>query len=126
MSARYTVKVVTDFAAAHSLRGYEGDCARVHGHNWKVEIEASATSLDTVGMSLDFKVLKQATKAILANLDHYNLNDIPPFDRINPTAENISAFLYKALSDKLNDERVSITAITIWETERACVRYTED
>lgn len=126
MSARYTVKVVTDFAAAHSLREYAGDCARLHGHNWKVEIEASATSLDKVGMSLDFKVLKQATKQILATLDHYNLNDIPPFDRINPTAENIAAFLFKTLSDKLNNERVAISAITIWETERACVRYTED
>ncbi len=126
MTACYTMKVVTDFAAAHYLRGYDGPCSRLHGHNWKVEVEACASELDEIGMGLDFAVLKSATKALLADMDHYNLNDMAPFDRINPTAENIAAHLFRGLSKRLNDTRVRISRVTIWETERACVSYSEE
>ena len=126
MPARYTLKIVTDFAAAHFLRNYDGKCARLHGHNWKLEVEVTAHALNDVGMGIDFQDIKHETKAILEGLDHYNLNDMPPFDIINPTAENISAFLYRELSQRINDERVKVSAIVLWETERACVRYSED
>ncbi|MGD8484362.1 MAG: 6-carboxytetrahydropterin synthase QueD [Thioalkalispiraceae bacterium] len=126
MTARYTMKILTDFAAAHYLREYEGECSRLHGHNWKVEVTVSASALDKVGMGMDFKVIKKTTKELIDGLDHYNLNDIPPFDTINPTAENISAFLYKELSARLNNDTAKVEAITLWETDRACVTYTED
>lgn len=126
MPARYTLKIVTDFAAAHYLRNYEGKCARLHGHNWKIELEVTATGLNEVGMGIDFQDMKTETKALLEGLDHYNLNDMPPFDKINPTAENLAAFIYQSLADQINDERVNVSAVTVWETERACVRYTED
>jgi len=126
MSSRYTLKVVTDFAAAHSLRNYSGNCERLHGHNWKVEVEVTARELDEVGMGMDFKIIKRATKDFLDELDHYNLNDVPPFDRINPTAENIAAYIYRRLAERLNADRVWVSAVTIWETERACVRYSEE
>ncbi len=123
---RYRMKIVTDFAAAHLLRDYPGACSRLHGHNWKVEVEVVATELDHIGMGMDFRDIKTATKQLIDRLDHRHLNEIPPFDEINPTAENIAAFLYKNLSDSLNDERVKVDAITLWENERACVNYTEE
>ena len=126
MASRYTLRVVTDFASAHTLRDYPGACSRMHGHNWKVEVELCARTLDEIGMGLDFKVIKQAARDLVGELDHRYLNEIPPFDRINPTAENIAAYLYRGLTEKLNDERVQISAVTLWETERACVRYTEE
>ena len=126
MAACYTLKILTDFAAAHYLRNYEGVCNRLHGHNWKVEVQVVARQLDEVGMGVDFKVIKDATKSLIGRLDHYNLNDQPPFDRINPTAENIAAYLYSELSRTLNTETVKVDAITLWETDRACVTYTED
>ena len=126
MPARYTLKIVTDFAAAHSLRDYPGDCSKLHGHNWKVEAEVIATALNQVGIGMDFKHIRQATKAICEHLDHTYLNELSPFDEINPTAENIAAYIYRELADKLNTEHVKVSAITIWETERACVRYTEE
>ena len=125
MGARYTLKVVTDFASAHTLRGYPGDCSRMHGHNWKLEVEVVASQLDSVGMGVDFKVIKQAARRLGGELDHRYLNDIAPFDKLNPTAENIAAHLYQGLSDELNNEHIQISAVTLWETERACVRYTE-
>jgi 6-pyruvoyltetrahydropterin/6-carboxytetrahydropterin synthase len=126
MSGRYKMKIVTDFAAAHLLRDYPGICSRLHGHNWKVEVEVIATDLDKIGMGMDFRDIKAATNDLIGALDHRNLNDIPPFDVVNPTAENISAYIYKGLSEAIDDERVSIHAVTLWETDRACVTYTED
>ena len=87
---------------------------------------AARATLDEVGMGVDFKVIKDATKSLIGRLDHYNLNDQPPFDTINPTAENIAAYLYYELSQALNSETVKVDAITLWETDRACVTYTED
>jgi len=107
MTARYQLKVVTDFASAHTLRDYPGACSRMHGHNWKVELEAVATQLDDVGMGVD-------------------LNELEPFKEINPTAENIAAYMYKEISARINSNTIKVTALTLWETERACVRYSEE
>ena len=125
MTAKYTMRVVTDFAAAHALRDYPGECARLHGHNWKVEVEVEASRLNDIGMGVDFKDIKNATRSIIGDLDHRYLNEIPPFDSVNPTAENIAAFLHQNLSHKLNTDVVCVSRVTLWETERACVSYTE-
>lgn len=124
--ARYSLKVLTDFASAHTLRGYPGACSRMHGHNWKLEVEVDAERLNEVGMAIDFKDIRRKAKDIAGELDHRYLNEVPPFDEQNPTAENIAAYLYRRLAAELNDGNVAVTAITLWETDRACVRYTED
>jgi len=126
MAVRYQLKVVTDFASAHTLRGYPGACSRMHGHNWKVELEAVATRLDDVGMGIDFKVMKQAAREVGGRLDHQYLNDLEPFRKVNPTAENIAAYMYKEISAMINSDSIKVTALTLWETERACVRYSEE
>ncbi len=126
MTARYTLKVVTDFAAAHTLRDYPGSCSRMHGHNWKVEVEVLASALDDTGMGIDFRHIRKATCELTDSLDHRYLNDIAPFDMINPTAENIASHIFKGLALTLNNETLRVHAVTLWETERACVRYTED
>jgi 6-pyruvoyltetrahydropterin/6-carboxytetrahydropterin synthase len=126
MTATYTLKILTDFAAAHTLRDYPGQCRRMHGHNWKLEVEVKAHALDEQGLAMDFKTIKNSARELCAQLDHHYLNDIPPFDRINPTAENLAAFFYQGLSKTLNNEWARVSAVTLWETERACVRYTED
>ena len=126
MAARYQLKVITDFASAHTLRDYPGACSRMQGHNWKVELEAVATRLDEVGMGVDFKVMKEAAREVGGRLDHQYLNDLEPFKTINPTAENIAAYMYKEISARINSDSIKVTALTLWETERACVRYSEE
>jgi 6-pyruvoyltetrahydropterin/6-carboxytetrahydropterin synthase len=125
MAATYTLRVLTEFSAAHTLSAYPGACSRMHGHNWKVEVEVCATELDELGMGLDFKVIRAAATTLAAKLDHHYLNEIEPFDRLNPTAENLAAFLYKGLSEMLNDSRIRVQAVTLWETDRAGVCYRE-
>lgn len=126
MPSCYTLKIVTDFAAAHTLRDYPGACSRMHGHNWKVEVEVQAAELDTNGMVVDFRHIRQTTKAIIERYDHQYLNEIPPFDTLNPTAENIAATIYQAVGEQLNDHRVRVCTTTVWETDRASARYSED
>jgi 6-pyruvoyltetrahydropterin/6-carboxytetrahydropterin synthase len=126
MPAQYTLKVIADFAAAHTLRDYPGACSRMHGHNWKVEAEVVASELNDIGMAIDFKDIKREVRAIAKQLDHYYLNDLEPFQEINPTAENIARYFYQALSRRLNSATIKVSALTLWETERACVTYSED
>ena len=126
MAGKYTLKILTDFASAHTLREYPGACARMHGHNWKVEVEVEATRLDEIGMGVDFKVTKQATREIAERLDHRYLNDLDPFKEVNPTAENIAAYFHRELSGQLNQPELKVSSVTLWETERACVRYSEE
>jgi 6-pyruvoyltetrahydropterin/6-carboxytetrahydropterin synthase len=125
MQSRYLLKVSAGFAAAHSLRDYPGDCSRLHGHNWKVDVEVETRVLNTLGMGVDFKTIKQAARDLAATLDHRNLNDLNPFDKINPTAENIAAFFYHGLSEVLNTDTVRVVAVMLWETDSAGVRYSE-
>lgn len=126
MAASYRLKVVTEFASAHTLRGYPGACSRMHGHNWKLELEATASELDEVGMGIDFKKMKQAANEVGDELDHRYLNDLEPFKEINPTAENIAAYMYREISARLNCDTIKVNAVTLWETDRACVRYSEE
>ena len=121
--ASYTLKVLTEFASAHTLAGYPGACSRMHGHNWKVEVEVIASQLDQTGMAIDFKRIKQAANEVGNRLDHRYLNDIPPFDQVNPTAENIAAWFFQELSSNLNTEHAKVHSVTLWETDRACVKY---
>lgn len=123
----FTLTTQLEFAAAHRLRGYDGNCARLHGHNWKVEISLTGSQLNDVGMLIDFKEIKRTGKQILTQLDHYYLNDISPFDaELNPTAENIAFYLFQQLSEALNDERISVSAVRVWENERNSATFSLD
>jgi 6-pyruvoyltetrahydropterin/6-carboxytetrahydropterin synthase len=125
---QYIVRVNTDFAAAHVLRGYAGACERVHGHTWKVEVEVVTHELDALGMGIDTAVLHAALRGIVGELDHRLLNDVPPFDEVNPTAENVAALVYGRLARVLEATRgggVRMRAVTVREDDRSSVTYSE-
>ena len=112
----FVLKIVTDFAAAHSLRDYPGNCSRLHGHNWGVEVKVQSEVLDETGIAIDFREIKNQTKEVANRLDHFYLNDIKPFDEINPTAENIAKYFFDELKKLINTDTVSVKEVTIWET----------
>lgn len=121
----YTVFIETRFSAAHRLVGYEGHCGRVHGHTWKVRVEVKTNHINEIGISIDFKELRQLTKSVLSKLDHQNINEIPPFDRINPTAENLSRHFFEEIGELL-PEKVRMTAVTVWESENHAVTCADE
>lgn len=125
MAQQFVLKTLLDFASAHSLTGYDGDCARLHGHNWKVEVEVVGSTLNQVGMVIDFKKIKKYAKAIIADLDHTYLNDHPYFKKTNPTAENIAQFIYQKIQSKIETDDIKMHRLTVWENDRNCVIYSE-
>jgi len=121
----FVLKIVTDFASAHSLRDYPGDCSRLHGHNWQVEVMVSSQVLDESGIAIDFREIKRQAKVVVKRLDHQYLNEIKPFDVLNPTAENIAKYLFDEIAILVNDENVKVKEVLIWETPRSAVTYSE-
>lgn len=122
----FEVYVKTHFSAAHSLRGYPGDCARTHGHNWIVEAFVKCKELDEIGIGLDFRDIKESVKAVLQGLDHFDLDTLPAFRDVNPTSENIAKFLYKELGKRLNSGAVRVSKIKVSETPGAGAAYWEE
>ncbi len=121
----YKLQIQTSFAAAHCLINYQGDCENLHGHNWKVEVAVTARELDSAGLGIDFKILKSETSSLLKTLDHKYLNELPPFLEKSPSSENIACYLYKQLSERLNNGNVTVESVTVWESDVACATYYE-
>ena len=119
----YELHIESEFAAAHCLRGYTGQCERLHGHNWRVQVALQAELLNDLGMAIDFKDAKALLAKVVAAFDHRNLNELPPFEKDNPTTENVSRVIYHELS-KIMPQGISVKSVTTWESERCGATYT--
>ena len=109
------------FDSAHALRGYQGSCENLHGHTWRVQAFLSYDKLNNIGIMLDFREIKSQLKSILDKFDHKNLNDLPEFQKINPSSENIAKLVYEILKKKLQ----YINRITVWESQGTWASYYE-
>ena len=124
----FTLKVRDKFCAAHQLVGYPGDCAKLHGHTWKVEVIIDGACLNSLNMLIDFRIVKGIMKEAIAPLDHAgSLNDILEVDL--PTAEYLSWYLYNIIHSKLAaldlPGDIKLKAVTVWESDNAGVTYDE-
>lgn len=120
----FEVSVEHTFAAAHALRNYRGKCENVHGHNYKVQVIVRGERLDKTGMLADFVELKRLLRAISEPLDHVFLNDIEPFDDLNPSAENIAWYICAKLQEGLKLENpVEVAEVKVWETDIQSATY---
>ncbi len=122
----YQITVEQHFDAAHFLRGYQGKCEALHGHRFRVVIKITASEVNDIGLAYDFTVLKQHLADILSGFDHTCLNDVPPFDKINPSSENIAATIYNELQPKLAGAPVSLSCVEVWESPQTGVAYSSD
>ena len=122
----FELDVIREFSSAHCLKGYCGNCSEKHGHNWSVQVFIRSEKLDEIGIAVDFKALKRELDALLGELDHKDLNTIPPFDKLNPTSENIAMYIYKRLSEKLNGNGVKVYRVRVGENASSGDSYFED
>jgi 6-pyruvoyltetrahydropterin/6-carboxytetrahydropterin synthase len=122
----FELRVKVDFPAAHHLEGYPGDCARPHGHNWVLEVFARSKRLDSIGMAMDFRALKGAAKELVAPWDHQDLNLLPDFKEVNPSAEQIAKLSFDRLSAIIDNGETWIERVTIWENERCSASYFDE
>ena len=122
----YEIIVEKHFDAAHFLRGYQGKCEALHGHRYRVVAKVNADKLDDIGLAYDFTELKRHLNDILSRFDHTCLNDIKPFDEINPSAENIAATIYDELKNKLAAAPLTLSCVEAWESPQTGVSYRPD
>lgn len=129
----FELTVRTKFSAAHKLMCYEGQCAKLHGHTWLVDVFVSGSKLNDAGMLVDFVELKNIVKDTVKNFDHSYLNEIPPFTQkkgngfLNPTAENIAWVIFHAVKNKLTTKapQAKVKKVRIWESPNAAATYSE-
>jgi 6-pyruvoyltetrahydropterin/6-carboxytetrahydropterin synthase len=121
----YELMIETQFSAAHQLRGYRGKCENLHGHNWRVQVTVSSENLNDIGLAIDFHELKELTVEVLKNLDHSFLNDVFPFTELNPSSENIAKWVYETLRKRISEKDVSLSSVTVWESDSASATYFE-
>ena len=124
----YEVTVEDTFSSGHFLRNYKGKCEKPHGHNYKVRVTLRGETLDHAGLLLDFKDLKDVLRPVVNYLDHQMINELQPFDVLNPSAENLAKYFYDETNAHLKGKtngRVQVKDITIWETDTTTATYSE-
>ena len=121
----YELLIQEWFSAAHNLREYEGNCEKLHGHNWRVDVRLEGDRLDNQGMVLDFKEGKRILAEALEPCDHAYLNEVPPFDGLNPSSENLARVIAEAVAKRL-PEGVHVAGVTTWESDCCAASYTPD
>ncbi|MFA7074191.1 MAG: 6-carboxytetrahydropterin synthase QueD [Endomicrobiaceae bacterium] len=117
---KYKLSVIKYFSSAHALREYKGKCENLHGHNWKVRVCFAGTKLDGCGMLIDFTDMKKYLDTVILSLDHKFLNETMPFDKINPTAENIASFIFSQMQ-RFETENAKVYEVEVWESENSSV-----
>ena len=118
----FEVSVEETFAAGHALRGYGGKCENVHGHNYRVQLTIAGPELDPIGLLVDFVEVKRLIHTVVDRLDHRFINDLPPFDIINPSAENLAKYFYEEISAGLTPP-TRLGQVKIWETDITSATY---
>jgi 6-pyruvoyltetrahydropterin/6-carboxytetrahydropterin synthase len=122
MNGVYALTVRSSFAAAHRLREYEGNCERLHGHNWRVEVTVESGVLDGRGIALDFREIKSHLAELLSRFDHKYLNDVPPFDGMNPSSENLARYLFEEMEKRIRPP-TAVGRVAVWESGDARAEY---
>lgn len=118
----FILSIKHTFSAARALRDYQGQCANVHGHNFTVEAKIKTPEVDK-GYVLDYYEAKIYLAEISEKIDHNYLNDIAPFDTVNPTTENLAKYFYQQLVPYLDDSPATMEAVTVWEMDEFAATY---
>jgi 6-pyruvoyltetrahydropterin/6-carboxytetrahydropterin synthase len=119
----YRVSKQLWFCAAHQVRLSETECEALHGHNYRVLVHAEARELDRTSYVIDFARLKRAALEACERFDHQNINEVPPFVERNPTAEELARYLCEELGQRLDDGRVRISKVEVFETDNNRAEY---
>ncbi len=120
---RYQVIVEDRFSSAHALRHYHGKTEPLHGHNYRVQVVVEGKRLQNkVKYVTDFVALRKALRATVERLDYGNLNEVPPFTKENPSAENLALYISQELKRHWRESGVKLASVTVWETPEAAAR----
>jgi len=117
----FELRVESEFCAAHAIV-VGGQREPIHGHNWRVTVVVAADQLDADGLVCDFHDVERRLNDILAPLNNSNVNDTPPFDQRNPTAELIAQHIGDSIAAEL-PARVRLVSATVTEAPGCAATY---
>lgn len=121
----FEVSIEKKFSSAHFLRSYHGKDEPLHGHNWKVQVKFSGKNLvQPEEYLVDFVEAQEVLEKILRKIDYKNINEVPPFDKSNPSAENIAHWIYQEFKKAF--PAILPSSVTVWETEDCAATYIPD
>jgi 6-pyruvoyltetrahydropterin/6-carboxytetrahydropterin synthase len=120
----YIMNVIEKFCGAHKLVGYDGECANIHGHNWKIRLAIACTKIDPIGLTIDFKAAKRKLKKILDEFDHKNLNKLESFSKKNPSSENIAKTIFDLCAIAFDNDNAKVVELQVWESDNYSIIYT--
>jgi 6-pyruvoyltetrahydropterin/6-carboxytetrahydropterin synthase len=112
---RYSVTIEGRFEAAHNLRTYRGAEEPLHGHSWRVCAELATDELDEDDIAVDFVAATDTLNELCGHLDYTYINEVPPFDETNPTAENIARWFFTRMEQKLESSGAQVAAVEVHE-----------
>ncbi len=122
----FLVSVQASYDSAHFLRHYAGKCERLHGHHYVIEVALAGDELNASGIAFDFVDVKKHLRALADGLDHENLNDLPPFREVEPSAENQAKYFYDELKRRLPPAMAQGLVYTkVSETPTQWAQYSE-
>ena len=119
----FEVAVEHEFAAGHALRGYQGKCENIHGHNYKIQVVIAGEKLDSIGLLVDFKNIRTQIHSTADRLDHQFLNELPPFDDVNPSAENLAKYFFEEIQQVYQNGNLHVKSVTVWENNKTWATY---
>ena len=122
----YELDITREFSAAHMLKGYDGLCSNLHGHNWTVQVFIQAVKLDDIGIAADFTVIKRVLTEVLSRFDHKYLNELPEFQGINPTSENIARIIFEMLAPAVAKPGIALDRVRVCESQTSGATYRPD
>jgi 6-pyruvoyltetrahydropterin/6-carboxytetrahydropterin synthase len=106
------------------MKGYPGDCACLHGHNWGVTVVVAVENIDELGMGIDFRILHDSLDKLIREFDHKHLNSLEVFQEKNPTAESIARYIFQKMKSEL-PEGTSVVEVKVQETDTDWASYME-
>ena len=118
----YEVLIEKTFSSAHFLRLYKGKDEPLHGHNWRVQVKFQGAKLvQPEEYLIDFAEAREILDKIIERIDYKNINEVPPFDRRNTSAENIAHWIYEEFAKVVPKSKPS--CVTVWETEQGAASF---
>jgi 6-pyruvoyltetrahydropterin/6-carboxytetrahydropterin synthase len=119
----YRLAVTRDFIAQHYLIGGDWGAENAkHSHAYRLEVQLEGRTLDRHGYLADIVAVDRAIADTLAGFRDRTLNDLAPFDGLNPSLERFARILWEALRAQLQCDAASLS-VRLWENERDWAAY---
>lgn len=121
----FEIQVHSEFCAAHAII-IAGTREPVHGHNWEVVATIAGETLDSDGLLCDFHSVESFLREIIGPFHNRDLNQVPPFDRLNPSAENVARYIAEELQGRLGDglaPLARVRSVSVTESPRCVATY---